>query len=185
MLSTKFVKFARVATIVKMTNNVIQGHKFFKSFDVWSLNYSWASFVYTWSFSTINAMLILKDLWHFLDGNSCFIMTFAWTFSVWILAKISNFHKLLSFLVFFPYRIFRQHPELDFDHNFEHFVPTCVYILIDSYEWVLQDIEVRTTKLPFFFNNKILPFFSLSWVWKWLFVCCECHHYFYLHWCPH
>ncbi len=171
-----------------MIDNVTQGHNFFKSFDVWSLNYSWASFVYTWSFSTINAMLILKGLWLFLDGNCHFIMAFAWTFSVLILVKFSNSHKLLSFLVSFPYRVPRQClniQNLILIIVLTDFVPTCVCILIDSYEWVLQDMEVRTTKLPFFFNNKILPFFSLSWVWKWLFVCCECYHYFYLHWCHH
>jgi hypothetical protein len=34
MLTTKVVKFARVATIVKMIDNVTQGHKLLSSFDV-------------------------------------------------------------------------------------------------------------------------------------------------------
>jgi hypothetical protein len=34
MLTTKFVKFAKVATIVKMIDNVTQNHIFKSSFDV-------------------------------------------------------------------------------------------------------------------------------------------------------
>jgi hypothetical protein len=88
-------------------------------------------------------------------------MAFARTFSVLILAEFPNSFKLFSFLVSFSYRVPRQClniQNLILIIVLTHFVPTCVCILIDSYEWVLQDMEV-TTKLPFFFNNEILPLF--------------------------